>query len=108
MGARACAQRKIYKVKYKVFYGRAHARAHRGRGGAGRGPPCAAKKKNNSKTDTFANILMVNYIHCFSLSERLKLLGIRKYQFCIFYNTVINIFIVSNIVIRTNENISNS
>ena len=38
LAARACAHRKIYKVKYKVFYGR--ARAHRGRGS-----PCAAKKK---------------------------------------------------------------
>ena len=45
MGARACA----------------HARAHRGRGGAGRGPPCAAKKKNN-KIDVFLSPNLENII----------------------------------------------
>ena len=38
MGARACAHRKIYKVKYKVFYGRARI------GGA---DLHARQKKNN-------------------------------------------------------------
>ena len=41
MGARV---RKIYKVKYKVFYERARMRAHGGRGGAGRGPHARQKK----------------------------------------------------------------
>ena len=44
MGARACAHRNIYKVKYKMFYGRARMRACARASGA-RGADLHARQK---------------------------------------------------------------
>ena len=87
MRARA---RKIYKVKYKVFYGRA-----RMGGGAGRGPPCAAKNKTIILQTTFATFShwKLKVVQIWSAHQSKALIfyfGIKKILSRIFENFVEN------------------